>query len=60
MRTVKSLVGAVGVAALICLADLALAGPVTPVTVSDVGVDWSQGEGLSLNIGAFIMPDPSR
>ena len=58
MRTAKSLIGAVGVAALICLADPAVAGPVTPVTVSDVGVDWSQGEGLSLNIGGIYYAGP--
>lgn len=36
----------------------ALAGPVTPVTISNVGVDWSQGEGLTLNIGGIYYAGP--
>jgi len=58
MRTVKSLIGAMGAVALICLSEPAIAGPVTPVTVSDVGVDWTQGEGLSLNIGGIYYAGP--
>jgi len=58
MRTSKSLIGAIGVVTLICLVDPAVAGPVTPVTVSDVSADWTQGEGLALNIGGIYYAGP--
>ena len=58
MRTVNSILTAAAIAAFACAADPAIAGPVTPVTVSDVGVDWSQGEGLSLNIGGIYYAGP--
>lgn len=54
----RLLVGSVGVAAFFCLAGPAVAGPVTPVTISDVAVDWSQGEGLSLNVGGIYYAGP--
>jgi len=55
---VKLLVGSVGVATFFCLAGPAVAGPVTPVTISDIAVDWSQGEGLSLNVSGIYYAGP--
>lgn len=58
MRIVKLLLAALVLGASACFIGPALAGPVTPVTISNVGVNWSQGEGLTLNTGGVYYAGP--
>ena len=58
MRIARTLLAAVGAVAAVCFSAPAVAGPVTQVTVSNVGIDWNQGSGLALNIGNVYFAGP--
>jgi hypothetical protein len=58
MRIVKTLLAAVGIVAASAFEAPAMAGAVTPVAASNVGIDWSQGSGLNLNIGHVYFAGP--
>jgi hypothetical protein len=54
----RNYLAALSLIAVAIFAVPAVAGPIIPITVSNVQVDWSQGEGINMNSGGIYYAGP--